>query len=90
MRLILKKAIPSLKSVQVSDLDPGFGRNGAAVTAVELDDHLLPVLDKTLEHYDNVRVVHGDIMRTDIESLMNHKPFKSALISRITLRRRSS
>ena len=67
----------------VLEIGPGIGtltqalaETGAAVTAVELDDHLLPVLDKTLEHYDNVRVVHGDIMRTDIESLMNHKPFK--------------
>lgn len=67
----------------VLEVGPGIGtltqalaETGAAVTAVELDDHLLPVLDKTLEHYDNVRVVHGDIMRTDIENLMNHKPFK--------------
>lgn len=67
----------------VLEIGPGIGtltqalaETGAAVTAVELDDHLLPVLDKTLEHYDNVRVVHGDIMRTDIETLMNHKPFK--------------
>lgn len=67
----------------VLEIGPGIGtltqalaETGAAVTAVELDDHLLPVLDKTLEHYDNVRVVHGDIMRTNIETLMNHKPFK--------------
>lgn len=67
----------------VLEIGPGIGtltqalaETGAAVTAVELDDHLLSVLDKTLEHYDNVRVVHGDIMRTDIETLMNHKPFK--------------
>ena len=67
----------------VLEIGPGIGtltqalaETGAALTAVELDDHLLPVLDKTLEHYDNVRVVHGDIMRTDIETLMNHKPFK--------------
>lgn len=67
----------------VLEIGPGIGtltqalaETGAAVTAVELDDHLLPVLDKTLEHYDNVRVVHGDIMRIDIAETMNHKPFK--------------
>ena len=67
----------------VLEIGPGIGtltqalaETGAAVTAVELDDHLLPVLDKTLEHYDNVRVVHGDIMRIDIAETMNHQPFK--------------
>ena len=66
----------------VLEIGPGIGtltqalaETGAAVTAVELDDHLLPVLDKTLEHYDNVRVVHGDILRIDIEEVMNHQPF---------------
>lgn len=67
----------------VLEIGPGIGtltqalaETGAAVTAVELDDRLLPVLDKTLSHYDNVRVVHGDIMRIDIPDVMNHKPFK--------------
>ena len=67
----------------VLEIGPGIGtltqalaETGAAVTAVELDDRLLPVLDKTLEHYGNVRVVHGDIMRIDIADVMGHKPFK--------------
>ncbi len=66
----------------VLEIGPGIGtltqalaETGAAVTAVELDDRLLPVLDKTLEHYDNVRVVHGDILRVDIEDIMQHQPF---------------
>lgn len=66
----------------VLEIGPGIGtltqalaETGAAVTAVELDDRLLPVLDKTLEHYDNVRVVHGDILRVDIEDIMGHQPF---------------
>ncbi|MCH4166783.1 MAG: 16S rRNA (adenine(1518)-N(6)/adenine(1519)-N(6))-dimethyltransferase RsmA [Megasphaera sp.] len=66
----------------VLEIGPGIGtltqalaETGAAVTAVELDDKLLPVLDKTLEHYDNVRVIHGDIMRIDIEETMHHQPF---------------
>lgn len=67
----------------VLEIGPGIGtltqalaETGADVTAVELDDHLLPVLDKTLEHYDNVRIVHGDIMRIDIPEVMHHRPFK--------------
>ena len=67
----------------VLEIGPGIGtltqalaETGAAVTAVEIDSHLLPVLDKTLEHYDNVRIIHGDILKTDIAELMGHKPFK--------------
>lgn len=67
----------------VLEIGPGIGtltqalaETGAAVTTVELDEHLLPVLAKTLEHYPNVRVVHGDILRIDIDELMGHKPFK--------------
>lgn len=66
----------------VLEIGPGIGtltqalaETGADVTAVELDDRLLPVLEKTLAHYDNVRVVHGDILRIDIEEVMQHKPF---------------
>lgn len=71
------------ESEPVLEIGPGIGtltqalaETGADVTAVELDDRLLPVLDKTLEHYDNVRIVHGDILRIDIEDTMNHQPFK--------------
>lgn len=67
----------------VLEIGPGIGtltqalaETGAAVTAVELDDRLLPVLDKTLEAYDNVRVIHGDIMRVNIAELMGGRPFK--------------
>ena len=66
----------------VLEIGPGIGtltqalaETGAAVTAVELDTRLLPVLDKTLEHYPNVHIVHGDIMKIDIEETMGHRPF---------------
>lgn len=66
----------------VLEIGPGIGtltqalaETGAAVTAVELDDKLLPVLDKTLEKYENVRIVHGDILRVNIEEMMGRKPF---------------
>ena len=70
------------ETTPVLEIGPGIGtltqslaETGAPVTAVELDDKLLPVLDKTLEHYENVRIVHGDILRVDIEEIMGHKPF---------------
>jgi len=47
------------------------------VTAVEIDTSLEPVLKEALENYDNVKVVFGDIMETDIVSLLNEKRIAS-------------
>ncbi len=47
----------------------------AAVTAVEIDDRLLPILDKTLEDYENIRIIHGDILKIDINKEMNERSF---------------
>lgn len=60
----------------IGTLTQGLAQSGADVTAVELDCRLLEVLDHTLEGYDNVSVVHGDILKVNIPELMNHKPFK--------------
>lgn len=60
----------------IGTLTQGLAQSGADVTAVELDRRLLEVLDHTLEGYDNVSVVHGDILKVNIPELMNHKPFK--------------
>lgn len=40
------------------------------VVAVEIDKGLIPVLDKTLADYDNVTVINDDIMKIDINSLV--------------------
>lgn len=50
----------------IGTLTQGLAESGAQVVAVELDRHLVSVLAKTLEGYDNVRVVHGDILKIDI------------------------
>lgn len=60
----------------IGTLTQGLAQTGAAVTAVELDQRLLPVLAVTLEGHDNVRVIHGDVLKVDIPELMNHQPFK--------------
>ena len=44
--------------------------------AVELDKRLLPVLDTTLEGYDNVRIVNGDILQVDIMQTVGVDEFK--------------
>ncbi len=60
----------------IGTLTQGLAQSGADVTAIELDRRLLAVLDTTLASYDNVRIVHGDVLKLDVPTIMNHKPFK--------------
>ena len=59
----------------IGTLTQGLAQSGADVTAIELDRRLLEVLDTTLASYDNVRIIHGDVLKLDVPSIMNHKPF---------------
>lgn len=67
---------------EVLEIGPGIGtltqalaETKASVTAVEIDDRLLPILDKTLEDYENIRIIHGDILKIDINKEMNERSF---------------
>ena len=60
----------------IGTLTQGLAQSGADVTAIELDRRLLEVLDTTLASYDNVRIIHGDVLKLDVPSIMNHKTFK--------------
>ncbi|WP_018999616.1 16S rRNA (adenine(1518)-N(6)/adenine(1519)-N(6))-dimethyltransferase RsmA [Megamonas rupellensis] len=68
---------------RVLEIGPGIGtltqalaETGAEVTCVELDKRLPEVLAHTLEAYDNVRVIQGDILKVNIPEIMGDKPFK--------------
>lgn len=70
---------------RVLEIGPGIGtltqgllEAGAHVAAVELDKKLPAVLAETLASYDHLRVVPGDILKTDIRALMENQPFKVA------------
>lgn len=70
---------------QVLEIGPGIGtltqglaEAGAEVTAVELDKKLPAILAKTLEGYENVRIIPGDILKVNIPELMGGQPFKVA------------
>lgn len=61
----------------VLEIGPGIGpltvelaRRADLVTAVELDRDLLPILDETLADCPNVTVIPGDIMRFDLEKVV--------------------
>jgi len=57
----------------VIEIGPGIGvltaelaRQAAAVTAVEIDARLIPILEETLAEYDNIRLINQDILKTDL------------------------
>ena len=61
----------------VIEIGPGIGvltaelcKAAGKVVSIELDKKLLPVLDKTLEDFDNVKVINADAMKTDIGKLI--------------------
>ncbi|MCL6458847.1 MAG: 16S rRNA (adenine(1518)-N(6)/adenine(1519)-N(6))-dimethyltransferase RsmA [Gorillibacterium sp.] len=59
------------------EIGPGIGalteqlaKASGKVTAVEIDQRLVPVLAETLAAYDNVTIVHGDILKLQLASLI--------------------
>lgn len=61
----------------VLEIGPGVGvltkelcKTAGRVVSVELDERLYPVLDKTLEDYDNFKLIKGDCMKIDLLQLM--------------------
>jgi 16S rRNA (adenine1518-N6/adenine1519-N6)-dimethyltransferase len=52
-------------------LAKGAGR----VVAVEIDHHLVPILEEVMSPFNNVKVVEGDILELNPVDLMGDKPF---------------
>lgn len=66
--------------VGVIEIGPGIGaltehlaRNAGKVVAYEIDGRLLPVLSDTLSPYDNVKVIHQDVLDADLESMIQEE-----------------
>lgn len=64
----------------VLEIGPGIGtmtqylaESAREVVAVEIDDHLIPILQDTLSAYDNVTILHNDILKVDIRALAEEK-----------------
>lgn len=60
----------------VLEIGPGIGtmtqylaEAARQVVAVEIDAKLIPILEDTLSSYDNVMVIHDDILKVDINAL---------------------
>ncbi|WP_312519761.1 16S rRNA (adenine(1518)-N(6)/adenine(1519)-N(6))-dimethyltransferase RsmA [Anaerospora sp.] len=60
----------------IGTLTQGLAETGANVVAVEVDRQLIGVLAKTLQGYQNVRVVHGDILKLDISREILSEKYK--------------
>lgn len=59
------------------EVGPGIGaltehlaRGAKKVVSFEIDQRLLPVLEDTLSPYDNVTIVHSDILKADVEAVI--------------------
>ena len=64
----------------VLEIGPGIGtmtqylaENAGEVVAVEIDRNLIPILEETLADYDNVTVINDDILKVDINKIMEQR-----------------
>ncbi len=71
---IVASAAP--EGANVLEIGPGFGtltqrlcERSAKVVCVEIDSAAIPILADNLKDFDNLRIIHADIMKTDISSL---------------------
>lgn len=60
----------------VLEIGPGIGtmtqylcENAGKVAAVEIDQNLIPILNRTLSGYNNVTIINEDILKVDIRQL---------------------
>ena len=70
----------------VLEIGPGIGsmthylcEQAGHVTAVEIDDKLIPILTDMMQGYDNFTLIHDDILKVDLEALAKEeggRPFK--------------
>lgn len=62
----------------VVEIGPGIGvltaeaaKACARVVAIEIDKKLIPILSETLQEYDNIRVINQDILKTDLNEIID-------------------
>ena len=64
----------------VIEIGPGIGvltaeaaEAAARVIAVEIDSKLIPILSETLAEYDNIKVINQDILKTDVNKIIEEE-----------------
>jgi 16S rRNA (adenine1518-N6/adenine1519-N6)-dimethyltransferase len=65
------------KQTGTIEIGPGIGAlteqlaiHSDKVVAFEIDGRLLPILEETLGDYDNVRIIHEDILKADVHRII--------------------
>ena len=68
------------QGVGVLEVGPGIGVLTAElamlaekVVSVELDQRLLPVLNETLAEFSNVKIIHGDVLKLNLQKLIQEE-----------------
>lgn len=71
------------KEDYVIEIGPGVGtltrellKEGASVTAIELDDKLLPILREELKEFDNFTLIHEDATKVHLDAVYPGKEIK--------------
>lgn len=64
----------------VLEIGPGIGsltqylaENAGKVVAVEIDKNLIPILSETMAGYDNLEIINEDVLKLDINALIDEK-----------------
>lgn len=80
---ILEKIVDSAELTEqdcVLEIGPGIGtmtqylaEQAREVIAVEIDKNLIPILEETLGDYDNVMVINEDILKVDINRIVQER-----------------
>lgn len=80
---ILKKIVDAAQLTESSgviEVGPGIGalteqlaKNSKKVVALEIDQRLLPILADTLSPYKNVKIIHEDILKADVQSIIENE-----------------
>lgn len=87
---VLEKIMDSAEITKedcVLEIGPGIGtmtqylaERAGHVVVVEIDKNLIPILEETLSAYDNVTIINNDILKVDINKLVDElndgKPIK--------------
>jgi 16S rRNA (adenine1518-N6/adenine1519-N6)-dimethyltransferase len=80
---ILKRIVEHAKLTEETgaiEIGPGIGalteqlaRNSKKVVAFEIDQRLLPILADTLSPYPNTEIIHQDVLKADVKSIIEEK-----------------
>lgn len=76
----MAESLSADENTGVLEVGPGIGvltkelcRVAGKVVSVELDKRLFPVLDETLAEFDNLEIINADIMKIDLNKLIEEK-----------------